>query len=140
MYGNGTAQNDVRLLKVVNFAARVITGLRKHDRISRARTDLHLLTPRQMCDLQTVIMAHKTIMSGEPTELTELFQTFSEARTANRVTRQDDSFRPPSVRTAAGQRSFAYRAASLLNDMPAEVRQLPASRFKRAARSVIAAD
>ena len=57
VYGNGSSANDARLLKIVNFAARVVTGLRKFDHISRARADLQLLTPRQMCDLRTMTLA-----------------------------------------------------------------------------------
>ena len=59
VYGNGSSANDTRLLKVVNFATRVVTGLRKFDRISRARDDLQLLSPRQMCDFKTMTMAYK---------------------------------------------------------------------------------
>ena len=114
VYGNGSASNDARLLKVVNFAVRVITGLRKYDHVSRARTDLRVLTPRQMCDLQTAVMGHKAVMFGQPSELAGLFHTYSEARSGERVTRQDNDLRPPSVRTAAGQRCFAYRAACIL--------------------------
>ena len=137
VYGHGSALNDSRLLKVVNMATRVVTGLRKFDRVSRARSDLHLLTPHQMCKLQTVITAQKAYMFGEPSDLASLFQTFADARAGERVTRSDQCMRPPTMRTAAGQRSFAYRAAELLNKMPAEVRQLHPSHFKREARCLL---
>ena len=39
---------DSRLLKVVNFATSVVTGLRRYDHVSRARYDLGLLTPRDV--------------------------------------------------------------------------------------------
>ena len=136
MYGNGSSANDARLLKIVNFAARVVTGLRKFDRISRERADLQLLTPRQMCDLRTMTVAYKALVTGEPIELASLFETFSDARSCERVTRQDGALRPHRSRTT-GQRSFSYRAVSLLNRLPVEARTSDLPDFKRAAKSLI---
>ena len=134
VYGNGSAANDARLLKVMNFAARAVTGLRKFDHVSHARDDLGLLTPRQMCDSQTAIAAHRVRVLGEPMELASLFETFADARQCDRPTRQDRDLRPPVTRTAAGQRAFAYRAASLLNAMSGDVVRLGPAAFKRAAK------
>ena len=50
-----------------------------------------------------------------------------------RETRQDRHLRPPSTRTAAGQGSFAYRAAAPLNLMPDDTRELGLTAFRRAA-------
>ena len=121
----------------MNFAARVVTGLRKFDRISRERADLQLLTPRQMCDMRTMTVAYKALVTGEPSELASLFETFSDARGCERVTRQDEALRPPRTRTTTGQRSFSYRAVSLLNRLPVEARASDLPDFKRAAKSLI---
>ena len=83
VYVHGTAQNERKLLKVVNFAVRVITGLRKYDRVSHARAGLRLLTPRRMCDVRTMIVAHSVQFSGEPAELDSLFETNAAARTGD---------------------------------------------------------
>ena len=137
VYGNGSAANDTRLLKVLNFATRVVTGLRKYDHISRARNDLQLLSPRQMFELRTLTTAYNVCASGEPAELASLFMTFSEARTCERVTRSDSRLRPPATRTATGQRSFGYRAVSLLNRMPVGAMELDSRSFKRAAKALV---
>ena len=134
VYGNGSSTNDGKLMRVINFATRVISGLRKYDHVSRARDDLGLLSPHQMCLQQTAIAAHKACVMGEPADLASLFRTYAVARTCERVTRQDQHLRPPAMRTSAGQRSFAYRAASLLNTLPADVRELDTSAFRRAVR------
>ena len=120
VYGNGSAANGARLLKVINFATRVVTGLRKHDYVTRARCDLGLLTPREMCDIRTVIVAHKARVDGLPADLASMLTTYAAPRSNERVTRQDRLLRPPPVRTAAGQRSFGYRAASLLKKITRE--------------------
>ena len=125
------------MLKVVNFAARVVTGLRKFDHISRARNQLCFMVPRQMHDLYTLTAAHKILVSGEPSELASLFQCFSDARNCDRPTRQDGRLRPPAFRTMTGQRSFSYRAVTLLNRLPIETRALGPSAFKRAAKSLV---
>ena len=129
VYGNGSAANDARMLKVVNFAARVVTGLRKFDHISRARNQLCFMVPRQMHDLYTLTAAHKILVSGEPSELASLFQCFSDARNCDRPTRQDGRLRPPAFRTVTGQRSFSYRAVTLLNRLPIETRAMGPSAF-----------
>ena len=134
VYGDGSAANHDKLLKVINFAARVVTGIKKYDHISRARDALGLHTPRMMCDLQTASVAHKAIAVGVPDSLAELFHTYAAARDCGRSTRQDRLLRPPGVRTAAGQRAFAYRAATLLNEMPEDVRSRTPSTFKLAAK------
>ena len=72
VYGNVSAANDARLLEVVNFATRVIRGLRKYNHESRARVDLGLYTPRQMCDIQSVIVAHKACVLSDPDKLAGL--------------------------------------------------------------------
>ena len=134
VYGNGSSTNDVKLLRIMNFATRVVTCLRKYDHVSRARDDLGLLSPRQMCHQQTAIVAHKACTMGEPADLASLFRTYAVTRTCERVTRQDQHLRPPTMRTSVGQRSFAYRAASLLNTLPADVRELETSAFRRVVR------
>ena len=41
-----------RIEKVLNFAIRTVTGLRKFDQVSRARSDLDWLTFAEMIDLR----------------------------------------------------------------------------------------
>ena len=132
VYGNGSAANDTRLLKILNFATRVVTGLKKYDHVSRARGDLNICTPRQMCDMRTVTIAHKACFASEPADLAYLFRTYADARTCTRTTRQDRNLRPPAMRTAAGQRSFSFRATSLMNSLPEDVREMAPSAFRRA--------
>ena len=138
IYGCGTSKNDARLMSVVNFATRVVTGLRKYDHVSRAREELGFISPRLMCDVSTMTVAQKAIVCGEPTDISSQFVTFVDSRQrCDRGTRQDRRLRPPPMRTAAGQRSFTYRAASLLNELPASTLELNPARFKRAVKSVV---
>ena len=127
-------------MKVVNFATRVVTGLRKFDNVSRARDDLYLHTPRQMCDLQIAIAAHKVILYHEPADLAVLLNTHADTRDDDRVTRQDRRLRLPAMRTAAGQRSFEHRAAHLLSSMPEDESDHTPAAFKRTAKQFFFGD
>ena len=128
VYSHGTAQNERKLMKVVNFAARVVTGLRKFDRVSSVLT--------RMCDVRTMLVAHSAQFSTKPTELASLFETSAAARAGDRVTRSDHQLRTPAMRTATGQRAFAFRAAKLLNALDTEMKRLDPIGFKRALRSL----
>ena len=86
-----------------------LARVKKYDHVSRTREDLGLCTPRQMCDLQTTIVAHEAFVMGEPAELASLLCNYAAALPCERATRQDQHLRPPARRTASGQRSFAYR-------------------------------
>ena len=77
VYGNNTAANCDRLPKVINFATRVVTGLKKYDHVSHARCNLVLRTPRQMCDMYTAVVAHKARVTGEPADLASLLNTYA---------------------------------------------------------------
>ena len=104
VYGNDSAANDARLIKVVNFATRVAAGLRKFDHVSRVREELGLRTRHQMCDSQTAIVAHRVRGLGEPEDLASLFVSFADARQCERATRQDMCLRhlPPELRLDIG--------------------------------------
>ena len=42
----------------------IVTGLEKYDHVSDARCGLGLLTPRQMCDMNTAVVAHKACLTS----------------------------------------------------------------------------
>ena len=106
--------------------------------MSHAREDLGFPTPRDMCDVSTMTVAHKAITYGEPSSLSSLFVTLEDSRQwCDRSTRQDRQLRPPLMRSATGQRSFAYRAASLLNELHASIIELDPVSFKRAVKATM---
>ena len=136
VYGNCSAVNSARLLKIINFATRVITGLKKYDHVSRARDDLRLLPADQMFRVAAASVAHGAIVHGEPSSIASLFVTNARSRSSgDRTTRNDRRLRPPAMRTAAGQRAFSYQAAALLNQLPATLMDLEPAIFRRVVKS-----
>ena len=90
-----------------------------------------------MCDMQTAVTAHKALLLRTPVDLASLLFTHAEARECDRTTRQDRRLRAPAMRTAAGQRCFAYRATQLLNSLPEDGRDLGPAAFKRVVRQFL---
>ena len=135
VYGNGTQKNFDRIQKILNFAARVIFGRRKFDHVSDLRQKLGWMSPRAMSEYQTLVIAHKAVQRGEPEDLAALFTANRDTR--ERHTRQDHLFHLPRPQLETGKRRFGYRAATLLNRLPAQVVQLPPASFARAARATL---
>ena len=135
VYGNGSQKNFDRIQKILNFAARVIFCRRKFDHVSDLRQKLGWLSPRSMAEYQTLAIAHKAILRGEPEELASLFVTNSAVR--ERPSRQDHLFHLPRPRLETGKRRFGYRAAALLNTLPPEQLQLRPVRFSRSVESTM---
>ena len=97
--------------KIINFAARVISGRRKFDHISDVLKELGLLSANELVTYHTLTLVHGVLRHGEPEALARLFRRRGELR--DRRTRQDDALQTPRCRTTYGQRQFAFRAAQL---------------------------
>ena len=86
-----------------------------------------------MADYQTLLTAQKVIYQGEPEALAALFKHNSDTRV--RSTRQDHLFHPPPSRLETDKRRFGYRAAALLNRLPADIIEQRPARFARTVRA-----
>ena len=75
------------------------------------RERLRWVTPRQMSEVRTLVVAHQALRQGVSESLASLFVQCGETR--DRPTRQDEQLRLPRPRTEAGKRRFGYRAPSL---------------------------
>ena len=128
VYGNCTQKNLYRLEKILNFAARVISGRRKYDHVSDVRNELGCLSAADMSSCDTLVLLHKVTRAGEPSAIARMFSCNVDVRA--RSTRQDSQLSLPSIRTEAGRRRFAYRAAMQYNQLPVNFRDMSARQFK----------
>ena len=118
--------------KIINFAARIISGKRKFDRISGVCESLGWLESHDMFTHQTLTLLHKIRRTGEPEALASRFCTNRERPDHVRSTRQDDLLSLPRTRgTAVGKRQFAYRAPDQYNDLPPDFTTMSVPQFKR---------
>ena len=119
----GTARGQLhKIQKLINFAARIVTGLKKHDHITQALNSLgwpkiETLVARR--DAVKVYKARKEV--GSPVEMRSLF--VPRAAVSSRETRATDrgSLQLCKPRLTATQRAFSYRAAAAWNRLPLHV-------------------
>ena len=138
VYGNGSRQNLNKIQKILNFAARVISGRRKFSRSADVRAALGWLDAEDLVKYHTLALLHKIRMHHTPVSISNSIQTNREARVRN--TRQDDDLRLPSVRTEAGRRRFLYRGPMWYNALPVDTRTMSIGGFNRALQRILAAD
>ena len=93
------------------------------------------LSPKAIAEHQTLVMAHKIMQRGEPEDLAALSVRNRDAR--ERHTRQNELLLLPRPQLETGKRRFGYRAASLMNSLPAQVVHLRPVSFARAAREAL---
>ena len=127
VYGNGSTRNCERIQKILNFAARVISGRRKFDHISDVRERLEWLSASDLVRYHTLTLAHRVMRWGEPDSLSYVLRPNSEVR--DRRTRQSDLLHVPRCATAFGQRRFAVRAPAQYNALPRSVSARSVSSF-----------
>ena len=135
VYGNGSAANIHRLDKIINFATRVVSGLRKFDHISDARNELGLLTAADLHLFHSLTLLHKIILTGEPTHIAGQISANSTLR--NRHTRADDHLHLPAIHREAGRRRFLYSSVFHYNKLPTETKTLKLSNFKKRVRAYL---
>ena len=135
VYGNGSSKNQRRIQKLINFAARVISGKRKYDHISGVRDALGWLDAPSLSHYQTLCLLQKIRNTGLPDSLADMFTENCERPDRNRRTRQDHMLSLPRARTEAGKRRFAYRAAHQYNTLPPDFGALSTGRFRNALKA-----
>ena len=108
-----TASNICKLQAVQNFAARIITNSRKFDYVTPLRCELHWL-PVKLHLFYRDYLSEKFVHRGS---------------ISGRCTRNSQSLNIPLYKSATGQRTFYYRAVSLWNDLPANIKTSTSLKF-----------
>ena len=110
------------LQNVQNFAARIITSSRKFDHINPVLTELKCLPVESMLIYRDCILVFKCLRGLAPDYLAKKFKNRSNIH--NKNTSNKNKMEIPGYRTAAGQRTFNYRAVSLWNSLPEMLAEL----------------
>ena len=120
VWSNTTASNICKLQAVQNFAARIITNSRKFDHVTPLRCELHWLPVKLHLFYRDAILTFKCMNGMAPDYLSEKF--VHRGSTSGRCTRNSQTLNIPLYKSATGQRTFYYRAVSLWNDLPANIK------------------
>ena len=134
----GSGKNVLHeLQKVVNFAARVIAGRRKHDHVSDVIKELGWLNVPKLVVYFDLCMMHKILLSNMPIGLREQL-SFNHESIARR-TRQSEHLSLVRPRNNHGKRSFIYRASKLYNEhaIDHQLQRLSMATFKRSIRKML---
>ena len=119
VWANTSKTNVRKLQKIQNFAARILTGTRKYDHITPVLNDLGWLSVPATLALYDAILTFKCLKGLAPKYLSSRFNT--RASVHGRNTRNRNKLDIPAFNTAAGQRSFIYRAVKCWNSLPEEI-------------------
>ena len=121
----GACKNQIsRVQKVINFAARVVTGTRRHEHITPTLSALQWPTIEELIKERDCLKVFRALNNCDaPKALKRMFHQRSDITT--RVTRLacTNRLHLPKVRLSITQRSFPYRAATEWNRLPIETTQ-----------------
>ena len=114
VYASANRTAILKLQKVFNFAARVISGRRKFDHIYDVLRQLEWLNVDQFLKLNDMCLIHKILTTDEPVTLRSSL-SYNHEHT-NRLSRQSHHLHLPRAANNHGKRAFTYRAVQLFNE------------------------
>ena len=113
VYGNAGKELMKSIQKVINFAARVISGRKKFEHISNVISQLGWLDVHQMTDYADLTLLLKILTTERPAMLAAQLSFNREC--VSRTTRQSNHLALFKPRTNHGKKTFMYRTSQLYN-------------------------
>ena len=135
VYGTCNATQTARLQKVLNFAARVVSGRRKFDHISDVLRDLEWFTAHNLYVYHALTLLKRVLSTSMPDSLSG--RLMRRRHVHQRSTRQDDMLDVPGIRSESGRRRFLYSTVTAFNSLPPDIRELNLRQFKTELRKHI---
>ena len=129
VYGSTNKTQLARLQRLLNFGARVVSGRRKYDHVSDVLRELRWLTAENMYLYHCLTLLNKIRCISEPASLASGLITRHSVH--HRSTRQSDQLVTPQIRSESGRRRFLYSTVTAFNGLPAAMRDMRPSLFKR---------
>ena len=137
VWGNTSKSNLQRIYKLQKRAGRVILGVDVTFPSRSLLKTLHWLPIDLRIDYFMAVQTFKILHGLAPDYLNQ-FAYVSEMYHFNTRSANNADLYVPSFKTAAGQRSFAYRAANNWNNIPSSIRNsVSLSQFKAHLRSFL---
>ena len=132
VYGCCNSTELKRVQKLLNFAARVISGRRKFDHISDVLGQLNWLSADNLYMYHGLTLLKRVLATSEPEVLSRGLTTRGEVH--QRVTRNADLLVTPTIHSEAGRRRFRYCMVAAFNDLPSAIREANTTTFKNEVR------
>ena len=122
LHGITTKENIKKLQIIQNFTCRIVLGLKKYDHITEGLKSLNWLNVNDRLLVNDLLMVHKCIHDQIPSYL--IGKCIQCSKIHGRNTRCSRELDLPICRLKSGQRSFAFRGAKLLYNLPNEIKQI----------------
>ena len=132
VYGVCGSSQMKRIQKVLNFAARVLSGRRKSAHISDVLYQLDWLTAENMYLYHGLALLKRMLLSSQPECIAGGLVTRRDVH--QRITRNADHLITPAIRSESGRRRFLYHIVVAYNDLPAAIRCRTGAQFKKELR------
>ena len=115
-----------KIQKLINFSARIVTGVKKHQHITPALNSLAWPRIEALVARRDVIKVWKLLRSeGAPAEIRALLTHRTAASTREMRASDSGSLHLSRRNLSVGQKAFSYRAASTWNALPPSARAAP---------------
>ena len=112
----------LKLQKIQNNAARIVTRSRRRDHITPVLSHLHWLPIEKRIEYKIQLTTFKALHGLAPGYISDLLTPYEPTRTLRSINLQ--LLTVPRVRSRAGERSFAVCGPSLWNKLPANLRAI----------------
>ena len=123
-----------KIQKIINFAARLVTGLKKNQHITPALKMLNWPRIETLVAHRDLVKVFNALMHEDsPAAIREMFTRRSDVSSGQTRTSERGDLHAAKLNLTASQRVFSYRAALAWSALPPSVRNRPTvSAFKRA--------
>ena len=111
----------LKLQRVQNNAARMITGTKKYDHITPVLRDLHWLQIKQRIQFKVLLLVYKCIRGTAPSYLRDLLIRHDPPRTL-RSSSKDLLYIPKTNLITYGDRAFSVYAPNAWNELPNDIK------------------
>ena len=138
VWGGTTKIQLARIQKIINFSARIVTGVRRRERVGPALASLGWARVEQLVRERDLLKVYKTLHNQfSPLSIRSMFVPRSEvSRRATRATEAGD-LELQRCKLSSTQRGFRYRAAAAWNQLsPAVTAQPTLSAFRASLRAM----
>ena len=112
--------NINKLQAIQNFAARIVTRSRKFDHITPILKQLRWMPVKDHLFYRDALLTFKCMNGMAPTNLCSRF--IKRGTISGRSTCNANILDIPRYKTATGQRSFLYRAVTIWNNLPSDIK------------------
>ncbi len=133
VWGNTSKSNIDLIIRLQNYAARVILDIRFPQQVPSLELfgKLKWMTFPQRTDYFTLIQMYKIVNNMGPEYLTDRFVYTRDMHEVNTRNAADGKLRIPKLSTSTGRKSFSYRGVKIWNNLATGFKDLTLSTFRK---------